>query len=101
MMSKEQIEEVTILVAELRGLGVSYAGRLEDLEKLERLADRASSVVWIIDPTLARNKAGAIDRHVRFVRASVVFARAMRELLHEEIAELAGAERARRGGLAG
>jgi hypothetical protein len=93
-MTDEEREEVAILMVEIRGLAMGFASRVEDLRRVEELATRAESMVWFIDPTMARDKAGAIDRHVRLVKASHAFARQVRALLFEELAEVS--ERARR-----
>lgn len=88
-LTKEELAEVEALIARLRGLGMGFAAcDPEELARLERLASSSANVVWFVDPTLAREKGAAIDRHLRFVRASVAYARTCRELLEEEIAEL-------------
>lgn len=88
-LTKEELADVERLIARLRGLGMGFAAcEPEELSRLERLAESSANAVWWIDPTLAREKSGAIDRHLRFVRACVPFARTMRALVEEEIAEL-------------
>lgn len=89
-MTPERKAEIEELTTRIRGLAMGFASMdPAELAELERLISRSADLVWFLDPTLARNRGAAIERHRRLVGAAVRFAGEARKLLEEELEELA------------
>lgn len=94
-MTPERKAEIEALTAHVRGLAMGFAAiDAAELAELVRLVERSSELVWYVDPTLARNRGAAIERHVRLIRAAAAFATTARKILEEELEELRAGGRA-------
>lgn len=87
-VGEEGVSGQRVATAALRGLAMNFAANVKEFEELARLAERADNVIWILDPTTARDKRPQIDRHLRLTKAAATFARVAHELVLEELAEL-------------
>jgi hypothetical protein len=88
MTDDEKRTQAAQLAREVRRLAMRFAIiDPEELQALEALALRSSGVAWLFPTADDGPKATTIARHVELVQASVRYAREVRKIIDEEIAE--------------